>query len=123
MKNILSPFSYLILLLTGFLFGTKACCGVGRGAYSFSPQVFCGNSKMINNINLTATACDDPQNYVSWFGIHATEAASKLIAQTILSGSYFDPLPSHVPTSPFTSSELRETNKYYTWLWLCEERE
>jgi len=46
---------------------------------------------MINGINITATACDDPQNYVSWDGIHATEAANKLIAQAILNGSYFDP--------------------------------
>ncbi|CAA6665912.1 unnamed protein product [Spirodela intermedia] len=40
---------------------------------------------------VTATACADPQNYVSWDGIHATEAANKLVATAILGGSYLDP--------------------------------
>ena len=40
---------------------------------------------------MTATACSDPYNYVSWDGIHASEAANKIITKAILSGSYFDP--------------------------------
>ncbi|XP_058096035.1 GDSL esterase/lipase At4g01130 [Magnolia sinica] len=82
----------------GLLYGTKACCGDGGGAYNFNPQVFCGNSKIINGRNVTATACGDPQNYVSWDGIHATDAANKLITWAILNGSYFDP--------PFPLSKL-----------------
>ncbi|KAJ8616263.1 hypothetical protein MRB53_035635 [Persea americana] len=75
----------------GLLYGTRACCGNGGGAYNFNPKVFCGNSKIINGRKETATACSDPQNYVSWDGIHATEAANKLITWAILNGSYFDP--------------------------------
>lgn len=72
-------------------YGTKACCGYGGGAYNFNPKVYCGNSKMINGHKVTATACIDPQNYVSWDGVHATEAANKLTAYAILNGSYSDP--------------------------------
>ncbi|XP_020270659.1 GDSL esterase/lipase At4g01130-like [Asparagus officinalis] len=82
----------------GFVFGNKACCGAGGGAYNFNPQVFCGNTKIINGINVTATACTDPGEYVSWDGIHATEAANKIIAQAVLNGSLFDP--------PFPLSEV-----------------
>ncbi|KAJ1413800.1 SGNH hydrolase superfamily [Sesbania bispinosa] len=43
------------------------------------------------NGTLAATACNDPYNYVSWDGIHATEAANKLTTYAILNGSYYDP--------------------------------
>ncbi|KAF6162079.1 hypothetical protein GIB67_008208, partial [Kingdonia uniflora] len=75
----------------GLTYGPKACCGVGGGDYNYNPEVFCGNTKVVNGKSLTATACSDPQNYISWDGIHATEAANKQITSAILSGSYFDP--------------------------------
>ncbi|XP_062090586.1 GDSL esterase/lipase At4g01130 isoform X1 [Humulus lupulus] len=75
----------------GLKYGTKACCGHGGGAYNFDPKVYCGNTKVINNLTVTAEACGDPFNYVSWDGIHASEAANKVITKAILSGSYFDP--------------------------------
>ncbi|KAM3282457.1 GDSL esterase/lipase [Capsicum chacoense] len=75
----------------GLKYGTKSCCGYGDGAYNFNQQVFCGNTKQVNGKNVTAKACEDPQNYVSWDGIHATDAANKVTAYAILNGSYFDP--------------------------------
>ncbi|KAJ8541901.1 hypothetical protein K7X08_016767 [Anisodus acutangulus] len=75
----------------GLKYGTRACCGHGGGSYNFNQQVFCGNTKEINGQTLSATACEDPYNYVSWDGIHATEAANKQMAQAILSDSHFDP--------------------------------
>ncbi|PIA34473.1 hypothetical protein AQUCO_03700027v1 [Aquilegia coerulea] len=75
----------------GLMYGTKACCGTGGGDYNFDPQVFCGTTKLISGKSVTAQACNDPQNYVSWDGIHATEAANKLITSAILNGSLFDP--------------------------------
>ncbi|PKA63616.1 GDSL esterase/lipase [Apostasia shenzhenica] len=75
----------------GLIYGTKSCCGYGGGAYNFNPQVYCGNSKVINGMNVSANACSDPQNYVSWDGTHATEIANKMITMAVLSGSYFDP--------------------------------
>ncbi|KAH0733243.1 hypothetical protein KY290_002355 [Solanum tuberosum] len=75
----------------GLRYGTKACCGYGGGLYNYNQQVFCGNTKQVNGKTVTAKACNDPQNYVSWDGIHATDAANKLTAYAILNGSYFDP--------------------------------
>nr|AAY41078.1 lanatoside 15-O-acetylesterase [Digitalis grandiflora] len=75
----------------GLKYGTKACCGYGGGSFNFNQQVFCSYSKLINGKNVTANACKDPQNYVSWDGIHATEAANKHVARAILEGSHFDP--------------------------------
>ncbi|XP_022897366.1 GDSL esterase/lipase At4g01130-like [Olea europaea var. sylvestris] len=75
----------------GLQHGITACCGQGGGSYNFNPQVFCGSSKEINGHTVTATACSDPQNYVSWDGVHWTEAANKLMTYAILSGSYNDP--------------------------------
>lgn len=78
-------------MFAGLRYGTKACCGYGGGLYNYNQQVFCGNTKQVNGTTVTAKACKDPQNYVSWDGIHATDAANKLTAYAILNGSYFDP--------------------------------
>ncbi|KAK9145304.1 hypothetical protein Sjap_005207 [Stephania japonica] len=75
----------------GLRYGTKACCGQGGGDYNFNPKVFCGNSRKVNGSSVTAKACEDPEKYVSWDGIHATEAANKLMTRAILNGSYFEP--------------------------------
>ncbi|KAG4930667.1 hypothetical protein GLYMA_17G166100v4 [Glycine max] len=75
----------------GLKYGIKACCGYGGGDYNFDPKAYCGNSKVINGSRVTSTACIDPYNYVSWDGIHATEAANKLTTFAILNGSYSDP--------------------------------
>ncbi|KAD5317043.1 hypothetical protein R6Q59_032315 [Mikania micrantha] len=75
----------------GLKHGTLACCGNGGGRYNFNPKVFCGNTKFINDQNLTALACDDPENYVSWDGIHATEAANKIVVDAIFGGDFTDP--------------------------------
>ncbi|KAK8693583.1 hypothetical protein V6N13_071160 [Hibiscus sabdariffa] len=75
----------------GLRYGTRACCGYGGGKYNFHPEVYCGNTKVINGTKVRARACKDPSNYVSWDGIHATEAANKLTTLAILNGSFFDP--------------------------------
>ncbi|KAL2892064.1 hypothetical protein RDABS01_007973 [Bienertia sinuspersici] len=80
-----------IIYVDTHTYGTRACCGQGGGPYNFNPKVFCGNTKLINGSTLTATACEDPSKYVSWDGIHATEAANKFVTLAILNGSYFDP--------------------------------
>ncbi|KAM0944474.1 putative alpha-L-fucosidase [Dioscorea sansibarensis] len=76
----------------GFFYGTKACCGFGDGGYNFNREVYCGNSKRIDGKHVTANACKDPDKYVSWDGIHATEAANKLVALAVLNGSFSDPV-------------------------------
>ncbi|XP_006662321.1 GDSL esterase/lipase At1g28600-like [Oryza brachyantha] len=53
----------------------EACCG-GAGSYNFNVTAFCGASG--------ATACADPSVYVSWDGVHFTEAANRHIACAML---------------------------------------
>lgn len=45
-----------------------ACCG-GSGAYNFNMTAFCGAAG--------TAACADPSEYVSWDGVHFTEAANR----------------------------------------------
>ncbi|WVZ58800.1 hypothetical protein U9M48_009029 [Paspalum notatum var. saurae] len=55
-----------------------ACCGGGDNPYNFDYAYFCGTP--------LSTACADPSKYVSWDGIHYTEAAYKFIADSVLKG-------------------------------------
>ncbi|KAL6333671.1 hypothetical protein AAG906_028857 [Vitis piasezkii] len=57
------------------------------GPYNYNSSAECGN--------LPATSCDDPSLYVSWDGLHLTEAAYKWIANGLLEEPYtFPPLMS-----------------------------
>ncbi|PSR98623.1 GDSL esterase/lipase [Actinidia chinensis var. chinensis] len=60
----------------------SACCGVG-GPYNFNSSAQCGSS--------LSRACDDPSSYISWDGIHLTEAAYKWISKGLLEGPYTIP--------------------------------
>ncbi|KAL0712292.1 hypothetical protein Bca4012_019270 [Brassica carinata] len=80
-------FNLLVGYVKGMKHGIKACCGYGGRPYNFSQKLFCGTTKVIGNSSVTAKACRDPQNYVSWDGIHATEAANRHILTAILDGS------------------------------------
>ncbi|XP_039123951.1 GDSL esterase/lipase At4g01130-like [Dioscorea cayenensis subsp. rotundata] len=75
----------------GLVYGTKACCGYG-GEYNFNVHVICGNTKVIDGKKITASPCKDPENYVSWDGVHTTDAANKLIALGVLNGSFSEPV-------------------------------
>ncbi|KAJ3695214.1 hypothetical protein LUZ60_000591 [Juncus effusus] len=59
-----------------------ACCG-GPGKYNFTYSIGCGDAK--------AYTCPDPLKYVSWDGIHPTEAAYHLIADGVYNGPYAEP--------------------------------
>ncbi|XP_074587971.1 GDSL esterase/lipase At2g27360-like [Curcuma longa] len=52
-----------------------ACCG-GEGPYNFSVSIPCGSPLSI--------LCSDPSRYVSWDGLHLTEAAHAIVASHIL---------------------------------------
>ncbi|GAU46870.1 hypothetical protein TSUD_385470 [Trifolium subterraneum] len=51
--------------------GLKSCCGKG-GPYNYNASETCGKPGVL--------ACDDPSKYISWDGLHLTEAAYGLIA-------------------------------------------
>lgn len=63
--------------IAGFT-GLKTCCG-SEGPYNFNGSAICGNPGVI--------ACNDPSKYISWDGIHLTEAAYRWIAQSLMNGS------------------------------------
>ncbi|RCV17031.1 hypothetical protein SETIT_3G186200v2 [Setaria italica] len=60
----------------------KACCGTG-GAYNWDPSAFCGMPGV--------AACENPAAYVSWDGVHYTEATNRYVAEGWLRGPYADP--------------------------------
>nr|GMD83256.1 GDSL esterase/lipase At1g28590-like [Ipomoea batatas] len=59
-----------------------ACCGTG-GPYNSRVDITCGRSPPI--------VCDKPSSFVSWDGVHLTEAAYQQIASMILEGPYMTP--------------------------------
>lgn len=59
------------------------CCGYGGPPYNFDVRVTCGQPGY--------RVCDEGARYVSWDGIHQTEAANTLIASKILSMAYSTP--------------------------------
>ncbi|KAL5731962.1 acetylajmaline esterase [Ranunculus cassubicifolius] len=66
----------------GFKNTVSACCG-GEGPYNYNAPVKCG-------LNVSRS-CDDVSSYVSWDGVHLTEATYKWIATGILKGTYTTP--------------------------------
>ncbi|KAK1425372.1 hypothetical protein QVD17_20724 [Tagetes erecta] len=69
----------------------KTCCGYGE-PFNFSLAKKCGDSSV--------KVCDEPDAYVSWDGIHLTEAAYKLIFKSLFQGPYTTPaFNSLCPTS------------------------
>ncbi|KAI3456178.1 hypothetical protein Pfo_012841 [Paulownia fortunei] len=84
----------------GFAGGAlRACCG-GGGPYNVNTRVPCGNPEAI--------CCEDPSLYVSWDGVHLTEAAYKWIARGLLQGPYTNP-----PFSKLCASTSSSTAGFY----------
>ncbi|KAG8045693.1 hypothetical protein GUJ93_ZPchr0008g11671 [Zizania palustris] len=63
--------------------GLRTCCGAGGGPYNYDLTAACGFPGV--------TACQDPDDYVNWDGIHLTEAAYRHIAAGWLHGPYAHP--------------------------------
>ncbi|XVE80372.1 hypothetical protein DITRI_Ditri14bG0134700 [Diplodiscus trichospermus] len=64
----------------GFKETLKACCGRG-GPYNYNSSMACGDPSV-------RTSCDDPSSYVSWDGLHYTEATYRWIAKAVLEELY-----------------------------------
>uniref|UniRef100_A0ACD5XW97 Uncharacterized protein n=1 Tax=Avena sativa TaxID=4498 RepID=A0ACD5XW97_AVESA len=60
----------------------RTCCG-GGGVYNWNSSAVCGMPG--------ATACKDPSAFVSWDGVHYTEATYQSIAKGWLFGPFADP--------------------------------
>ncbi|XP_058191364.1 GDSL esterase/lipase At1g09390 isoform X2 [Rhododendron vialii] len=70
----------------GFESPLMACCGYGGPPYNYNIKVPCGQTG--------AQACSEGAKYISWDGIHFTEAANAIIASKIRSMAYSTP---HTP--------------------------
>ncbi|KAH7651637.1 GDSL lipase/esterase protein [Dioscorea alata] len=84
-------------------FPLSACCG-GGGLYNFNLSCYCGD--------LGSTVCMEPSNYVSWDGIHLTEAGYKHIATGLLQGKYTNPPLITQSCFPETIVDLHDFKQY-----------
>ncbi|GJY70299.1 GDSL esterase/lipase-like protein, partial [Tanacetum coccineum] len=71
----------------GFNDPLKVCCEF----HVDDVHIFCGNSVTVNGTTVLSDACTNPETYVSWDGIHMTEAANLWVANHVLNGSLSDP--------------------------------
>nr|XP_029120212.1 GDSL esterase/lipase At1g09390 [Elaeis guineensis] len=67
----------------GFVNPLMACCGYGGTPYNYRFSMQCGEPNV--------TACPVGSRYISWDGVHYTEAANSIIASKILSAKYSEP--------------------------------
>lgn len=57
----------------------RTCCGYGDNPYNYSPNISCGT-------NPEAKACNKPDEYMSWDGIHFTDAFSQRFVKEMMKG-------------------------------------
>ncbi|KAI9386598.1 hypothetical protein POPTR_010G047900v4 [Populus trichocarpa] len=75
----------------GFNESLRACCGHG-GKYNYNRQLGCGAKRTVGGREiLVGKSCKDPSEWISWDGVHYTQAANKWIFDRIVDGSFSDP--------------------------------
>ncbi|GLT88446.1 hypothetical protein SLE2022_064730 [Rubroshorea leprosula] len=67
----------------GFSNPLMACCGFGGPPYNYNVRVTCGNPGH--------QVCAEGSRFISWDGIHFTEAANSIVASRVLSTAYSSP--------------------------------
>ncbi|XP_044465884.1 GDSL esterase/lipase At5g14450-like [Mangifera indica] len=71
----------------GYADALKVCCGYHENY----DHVWCGNRANINNTEVYGASCKDPSKYVSWDGVHYTQAANQWVANHTHYGGLTDP--------------------------------
>lgn len=69
--------------LAGFENPLMACCGYGGAPYNYNKNITCGARG--HNV------CEMGSKYISWDGVHYTEAANAIVASKILSTNFSAP--------------------------------
>ncbi|KAL0431613.1 UNVERIFIED_CONTAM: GDSL esterase/lipase [Sesamum radiatum] len=82
----------------GFMDPLKICCG----HHESNIHVWCGQRTLVNGSEVLGVSCGSPDSYISWDGIHYSQAANQWIANHILNGSFSDP-----PLTPITQACLK----------------
>ncbi|KAJ6848539.1 GDSL esterase/lipase-like [Iris pallida] len=67
----------------GFKSPLLSCCGYGGPPYNYNINITCGNPG--------SQACQNGLQYVSWDGVHYTDAANAIAAAKLLSSDYSRP--------------------------------
>ncbi|XP_075660230.1 GDSL esterase/lipase At1g54790-like [Castanea sativa] len=75
----------------GFEHPIRACCGYGGPPLNYDSRISCGQTKILNGTSVTVKGCSDSSKYISWDGIHYTQAANDHVSSEILTGKYSDP--------------------------------
>ena len=81
----------LVILIAGFEQPIMACCGYGGPPLNYDSRISCGQTKILNGTSVTVKGCSDSSKYISWDGIHYTQAANDHVSSEILTGKYSDP--------------------------------
>ncbi|KAL0461724.1 UNVERIFIED_CONTAM: GDSL esterase/lipase [Sesamum latifolium] len=82
----------------GFMDPLKICCG----HHESNIHIWCGQRTLVNGTEVLGVSCGSPDSYISWDGIHYSQAANQWIANHILNGSFSDP-----PLTPITQACLK----------------
>lgn len=90
---------YRAPLQFGFTVPLNSCCG-SDAPHNCSPSVMCGNPGSF--------VCPDPSKYISWDGLHFTEATYKVIIQGVLGSYAFPPLSETCRGGEYKVSQLHQ---------------
>ncbi|TVU35966.1 hypothetical protein EJB05_17873 [Eragrostis curvula] len=83
----------------GFTVPRNACCG-SDAPHNCSLSIMCGNPG--------SSVCPDPSKYISWDGLHFTEASYKVVIQGVLGGYATPPLSEICKGGEYKVSQLHQ---------------